>query len=215
MEKILFFLVPTVLLSFAINRLIILTPLKHAYQFLVRPGIIIHELSHYIACLITFAEVKKVSLFQKDGGFVKYSSSKIPILGDFIINIAPIIVGSILIILLSKKLNITISQNPKTIIQDSIAIFKTNYAIFNFWIFLYAIITIGITLVPSTKDITNIILPLILIFAVLYFFRNSSYAGSIFQLFSDYGLYVVSPLFFVFTIVLSIYLVSRFVLRLS
>ena len=65
------------------------------------------------------------------------------------------------------------------------------------------------------KDITNIILPLILICIVLYLSRNTTYTQSIFQLFSNYGFYVVSPLCFVFGVVLVIFLVTKFIFRMS
>ena len=65
-------------------------PMRFFYSLLRAPGVIIHELSHVLGCLISGAKVKKVIYFSNEGGSVTYSSPKIPYIGDLVINIAPL-----------------------------------------------------------------------------------------------------------------------------
>ena len=109
------------------------------YSFLF-PGIIIHELSHLILCLITFARVKDIKLFSKTGGFVEHETSRIPFLGNFLISIAPFLVGSTIIFFLS-------SQIPTQFVD----IFTSAKYIGIF----YFLLSILITFFPSRQDITN------------------------------------------------------------
>ncbi len=65
------------------------------YLFLMWPGVMIHELSHFLGCLITFTRVKQVELFkpQRQGGKiilgqVSHENTKNPI-KKIIISLAP------------------------------------------------------------------------------------------------------------------------------
>src|SRR5665647_3744235 len=48
-------------------------PMRFFYSLLRAPGVIIHELSHVLGCLISGAKVKKVVYFSNKGGSVTYS----------------------------------------------------------------------------------------------------------------------------------------------
>ena len=65
-------------------------PIRGIYLFVRAPGIVVHECSHILGCLLTGAKVKNVVLLSKEGGSVTYSPSPLPFLGDVIINTAPL-----------------------------------------------------------------------------------------------------------------------------
>ena len=65
-------------------------PLRSFYYGIRAPGVIVHECSHILGCLITGAKVKTVVFFSEKGGSVTYTASKIPYLGDVVISTAPL-----------------------------------------------------------------------------------------------------------------------------
>ncbi len=71
-----------------------------AFRFFVAPGIIIHEYSHAIACILTRAKIREIKLFKKDGGYVAHEAPKWPpkfkFLSSVFISFAPV-VGCILV----------------------------------------------------------------------------------------------------------------------
>jgi hypothetical protein len=77
------------LLSFLIEFFLVRSFMGRYYRIFVAPGIIVHELSHAFACLITGAEIKRINLFEPSGGSVEHSNSKIPVLGQAIVSFAP------------------------------------------------------------------------------------------------------------------------------
>lgn len=95
---------------------------KWLYLFLMWPGVMVHELSHYLGCIITFTKVKKLELFRprsRDGvlvlGQVAHEYTRNPI-KKLIISIAPLFGVSLIIWLLVKfLLPVVYSQQIKTI----------------------------------------------------------------------------------------------------
>ena len=71
-----------------------------AFRIFVAPGIIIHEYSHAIACILTRAKIKEIKLFKRDGGYVAHEAPKWPpkfkFLSSVFISFAPVI-GCILV----------------------------------------------------------------------------------------------------------------------
>lgn len=113
------------------------------YGFLF-PGVVLHEISHFIGCLIVGARVKKMSLFNSQGGYVIHEQSGLPIIGDLIISIFPLLVGMTLIYFLIRyylgnilDIHFTISQVGKITI------------------ILYLGISIVISMLPSWQDFIN------------------------------------------------------------
>ncbi len=59
---------------------------------LMAPGVIVHEVSHVVACLLTGATVKEVSLTNAGvAGQVEHTRPVVPILGQGLISLAPLI----------------------------------------------------------------------------------------------------------------------------
>jgi len=107
---------------------------KIVYFFLI-PGVVLHELSHLFACIITFTRVKTFSLYEKGGGFVVYEKPK-TFLVNFIISIAPLAIGIVVTYFLLREL----SSSP--------------YQVKNI-LFLYFGISVSLSMFPSGKDHQN------------------------------------------------------------
>jgi hypothetical protein len=65
-------------------------PFRAIYLFVRLPGVVLHECSHIIGCLMTGARIRNVVLFSKDGGSVTYTRPLLPFIGDVIISTAPL-----------------------------------------------------------------------------------------------------------------------------
>jgi hypothetical protein len=140
------------------------------YRYFLAPGVIIHELSHAFACLLTGAKVTQLSVFDKKGGHVNHTRSKIPLLGSVIISTAPLIVGIIIIYIMSRKLGLSdfdfleFGNEPKSILLANIMLVKniSHFSVKN-WLLLYLTISVAVTMVPSRKDFANAFIPLVIL----------------------------------------------------
>lgn len=148
-----FGLVFLLVLSFILNKILekILTGKKYHY-FLI-PGIMVHELSHALACRLAGAKIREINFLSKNGGYVKYNSPKIPILGELLINFAPILGGAGILLFFFWLLNLDYRQ--------------PNLLSWQFWLFTYLAISIIICLTPSKQDLKNSLTGILIIFILL------------------------------------------------
>src|SRR5271157_874302 len=65
-------------------------PMRFIYYIIRAPGVIVHECSHIIGCVVTGAAITNVVFFSKEGGSVTYMRPKIPVIGNVIISSAPL-----------------------------------------------------------------------------------------------------------------------------
>ncbi|MCK9591559.1 MAG: metalloprotease family protein [Methanoregula sp.] len=135
------------------------------------PGVIIHECSHILGCVITGAKIKKVVFFSENGGSVTYAPSKIPYLGDVVISTAPLLCIPLVLAgctwVFSQYLGCIFPPLPMGIDSTDalfglctgiLGMFTWNLIIqFNPWFFLYLYLTLTLvlSLAPSTADIKN------------------------------------------------------------
>lgn len=173
-EKFFLMLAFILVASFLINFFLSRSFLGRMYRIFVAPGIILHEFSHALLCVLTGAKISKIALFEKEGGSVQHTPPKIPIIGQILISLAPIAFGSTAIFFLSKKIGINE--------VDITALSMTKEGLINFfrssisgldvhnlytWIIVYLVLSIAVTLTPSIQDLRNIALSVIFIIAVI------------------------------------------------
>lgn len=168
------------------------------YRVFLAPGVIIHELSHALTCRIVGAKIDEINFFTLEGGHVKYRSPKLPVLGNMLIGFAPIIGGIGALLFFSWLFNLRIAT-----IQELPSFIMENWLSWQFWLFIYLIISIIICLVPSKQDIKNafggvlVIFILGLIFYYFGFFPQflgiifNQHLGSILVLGSIFGLLAI------------------------
>jgi hypothetical protein len=146
-------------------------PLRSFYYFIRAPGVIVHECSHIIGCLLTGAKVKKVVFFSEKGGSVTYTSSKIPYLGDVVISTAPLFCIPLILAgctwAFSQYLGCVFPPLPMGVdsadalfglLIGIVGMFTRNLIVrFNPWflVYLYLTLTLVLSLAPSTQDMKN------------------------------------------------------------
>ena len=159
-----------IIFSFAIDYFLSHSIFGVKYRYFLAPGVIIHELAHGFACFFTGAKVSEMSLFEKNGGHVKHTRPKIPILGPVLISLAPLIVGIFVIFFASKILSmgeIGMFKNgidPKAIISANLIIVHNLFGLpLKNWILLYIVISTAVTMIPSRQDFVNAFFPLLIL----------------------------------------------------
>jgi hypothetical protein len=146
-------------------------PIRFFYYVVRAPGVVVHELSHVLGCLIMGAKVKNIVLFSKEGGSVTYSSPKIPYIGDVVISTAPLFCIPLVLAgctwIFSQYSGCVFPPLPQSIGSTAdlfslgtgvVEIFTGNLIIaFNPWFLLYLYITLTLVLsvAPSAQDIRN------------------------------------------------------------
>ncbi len=159
-------------LSYALDRLwAAAMPVRAIYLFIRFPGIVLHEGSHIIGCLLTGARIRKVVFFSMDGGSVTYSRPILPYIGDVIIGTAPLVLLPLALSFITwifgtflgcafPALPVTLAS-PEALMDLEEAILNTfsdNLIVrFNGWFLLYLYLTVSIvlSLAPSTRDMKN------------------------------------------------------------
>lgn len=133
-------------------------------------GTPVHEFGHYIMCKIFFHEVVDVKWFipssVKNGGVLGYvkhrrTNSLYQKVGDFFIGIGPLIVGSIIVIILSRYLlpdtfNNILNMEHLNLKDVIMSIFSSdNLKNYKFWIFIILSISICSHMSLSAPDVKN------------------------------------------------------------
>lgn len=122
-------LILVVLLCHQITRLVAESTSGLVFRATIFPGVLVHELSHWLMCILTRAPVKRVQLFgriptteagqpdlTKDsqsakhhppqwGGYVLHGPSKLPVIGDSLIAFAPLFGGLAVLALTTSLMN--------------------------------------------------------------------------------------------------------------
>jgi hypothetical protein len=146
-------------------------PLRSLYYAIRAPGVIVHECSHILGCIITGAKIKKVVFFSKEGGSVTYTPSKIPYIADVVISTAPLVCIPLVLAgftwVFSQYLGCVFPPMPLAVnsmdallgLVITITILFTQNLIvrFNPWfiVYLYLTVTLVLSLAPSAQDMKN------------------------------------------------------------
>lgn len=158
---------------------------KKALLIILAPGVMIHELSHAFSCLIVGAKIKKIKLFSLKGntlGYVSHTKPKIPILGQFLISIAPLIGCSLFLYFLAvltnfpTDFNYTLSLKSKDAFTEFFKILKdaidyisiTDLKNWRTWFFLYFALSLSSSIAPSSKDFKNMLPNTLILGFIIY-----------------------------------------------
>jgi hypothetical protein len=151
-------------------------------RWFLMPGIIVHEISHAGACLVTGAPIQSINLFEPSGGSVTHGQPRIPIIGQIIVSFAPVLgavavlyfAGYFLLPGLMKLPAVAFINEPSGwLIQLKDFFVSLNYADWKTWLFLYLVLSISVTMTPSGQDFQNSFWGLIIvavIFILIYRF---------------------------------------------
>ena len=78
-------------LSFGTDHLLARVFSSGAHRYFVGIGVIVHEMSHYIACKLTLTRVEEVVFFEESGGHVTHEKRNF--LVTVFISMAPLVSG--------------------------------------------------------------------------------------------------------------------------
>jgi len=136
------------------------------YRWGLAPGIIVHELSHAVACFIVGARVEEMALLSPTGGHVKHTQPRVPYIGNAIVALAPIVGGLFIIVvalsfltpqlfeaLLATDLTLPLTQIYSAWLGTFIQVF--NPLSIESWVMLIVILTVSASLAPSMVDLRS------------------------------------------------------------
>jgi hypothetical protein len=141
------------ILSFLLKKLWVSSLSQKSYMVIAFFGILVHELSHLVFCLIFRAKVEKAKLFSANGGYVVCGNPKIP-LGKFFIGFAPIIGGVSILYFLFKIFNLGFDLSQ-----------ISNW---KFWVFLFLSSSILSYIAPSRADLKASFFGLMIFFLTIF-----------------------------------------------
>ncbi len=157
-------------------------PFRLLYYCIRAPGVIVHECTHIFGCLIMGAKIQKVVLFSESGGSVSYTRPVIPYFGDVVISMAPLFGISLILVGITWVFQtysgcyfpsfpqyLDTVNTVQELFSDLISLFYQNLFVhFNIWFlfYLYAVISLAVSIAPSGQDIKNSAIGLIIILIV-------------------------------------------------
>lgn len=185
--------------------------LGHRYRWFVAPGVIVHELSHAAACLLTGAKIGKISVFAKEGGSVEHKKPKVPIIGQIFISIAPLLVGVAALYWLSRFIGfnqIDIRAITPTVEGAKEHLFdlarSIDLADRRSLLLFYLLLSIAVTMNPSVQDLMNIAVSAGLIAAVAYgVYRYTDFRP-------NFDIFIPEQLYLVLSTVVALLILSLF-----
>ncbi len=134
-------LVAALLLSYAANWFLARVFVGRTYRFLIAPGVIIHEYSHALACILTGARIRQVRVFDAAGGAVVHEEPRMA-LGVGIISVAPILGAAIAVYLLALAL-----------VPGFVGFGELAISSWQFLLFAYLASAITAAMAPSVQDL--------------------------------------------------------------
>lgn len=141
-------------------------------------GAFVHETSHAIFCILTGAKIKEFT-FLSPQPHVIHQKSKLPLIGESLISFAPIVGGLLFLFLANHYLLGDYFVMPQfsgwqDIFTDALKLLRQiNLLQWQSWVMIFLFFNVGAMLGPSTQDLKNIWLVLIILFFVpSAFFTN-------------------------------------------
>jgi hypothetical protein len=149
------------------------------YFLVCAPGIIVHECSHVIGCLITGAKIKNVVLISRDGGMVTYAPPAIPLFGNVIISTAPLFFLPLVLAALTWIFGTyggcifssaipsldSFASFSSLVVMIGQTLYQNIFVTFNGWflLYLYLVTSLVLSFSPSTQDLKNAVVGILIL----------------------------------------------------
>jgi len=130
-------------------------------RFLYYFGAAIHESSHALFCMLTGARITEFSVFSKQP-HVSASKPRLPIIGQFLVSLAPIIGGSAFLFILNKYFLEGYFIVPQILSPSGLffapfdILAQINLMGWQSWLMIFLFLNTGAMIGPSFSDIKNI-----------------------------------------------------------
>jgi len=140
-------------------------------RFLFYLGALIHESSHIMFCRLTGATVTESKIFSQKPHII-HSKPKLPIIGQFLISLAPIMGGLLFLFLINRYALTNYFNLPQVFTwQDVLAaplnlLSQINLLRWQSWLMIILFVNVGAMIGPSVQDLKNIWPILIIMFFI-------------------------------------------------
>ncbi len=94
---IMFWMIIILLVGYLVVRLIADSRASRVMSVVLLPGVIVRDLFTALGCLVTGTTITDFNLFRMSGDRIGYEKSKLPVVGDFVVAVAPM-VGIVLLV---------------------------------------------------------------------------------------------------------------------
>lgn len=150
--------------SYLIDKFLAQLISSRLYRILITPGIIVHELSHAIACVLMRAKINRIRFFTESGGAVEHQPPRVPLIGKPVISLAPLAGVTMTIFGLAyyigyhaivSRIDFSTSflLNFSVLAKGVFKIVTWSFGDWQFWVFLYLLISLSASIAPSTTDL--------------------------------------------------------------
>jgi hypothetical protein len=137
--------------SYLINWLLARSIIWRHYRYFVAPGVMVHELSHAIGCIIMGAQITDINFWKASGGHVEHYPPRSKLIGEAIIALAPIwgtlSLLALLTWLLAPNAFISVASFDLQGVLDAF-----NWLSWQSWLYLYLVTSLMATIAPSKTD---------------------------------------------------------------
>ncbi len=167
--------------SRAVDRVVLRRMGRRWYLWTMWPGVVVHELSHFVACILTFTRVRRVQLYQPTAdslGFVEHDRTRNPV-KKVIISLAPLFGVTATMWLIARWLFPEIHSSFESLMQSALVDFNSFQGFFSFsatyfntyghylseliknfdastwqtYVFIYLILSLSSHAAPSKEDL--------------------------------------------------------------
>lgn len=130
-----------------------------AYFFLFLPGILVHELSHFLMAVLLRVKTGRLSLWPQPKGHGQVVMGSVEVQGadplrHSLIGLAPLLVGTLVVLGLARLLRLD-QLGAAFVLADFAALLEalnTSLATPDFWLWLYLLFVVVNTMLPSPAD---------------------------------------------------------------
>jgi hypothetical protein len=148
--------------SYLINWLLARSIIWKHYRFFVAPGVVVHELSHALGCIVMGAQITDINFWKANGGHVEHYPPKAKLIGEAIIALAPIWGTLALLAVLTKLLVPNAFLYASTFNAQGI-IESFNWFSWQSWLYIYLVTSLMATIAPSKTDMRYALASLVIL----------------------------------------------------
>jgi hypothetical protein len=157
------------LASYWINWLLARGILYRVYRLFVAPGVVVHELSHAVGCIITGSKITEINFWKADGGHVKHLVAHDPVrrlISDPIIALSPIFGTFLIIGFLTLELSPELLTYLKHNDYGALAV-EFPWTSWQAWLYFYLVTSLMATVAPSKTDMKYALASLVVLLIFL------------------------------------------------
>lgn len=155
-----------IVVSYLIDKFLVQLIPRKLYRVLITPGVIVHELSHALACVLMRAKINRIRFFDSSGGAVEHQPPRVPLIGKPIISLAPLMGVTMAIFGLAYYMgyHVVVPRidflssfllNFNVLAKGAFKIISLSFGDWQLLVFLYLLISLSASIAPSATDLKH------------------------------------------------------------